>query len=146
MAEIVRRPRSSLFPDLFDWFDAAFPPLQSWPSWPIPGMFHSLRIEDYMEDGTYVLRIEMPGIDPDKDVEINVDNGVLSITAERSEEEREKNRSEFRYGKFARSITLPSGADEEKIEADYKDGILTVRIPVGEAGEKARRIPVRRSS
>ena len=142
MADIARRPRGSLFPDLSDWFDAALSPRTNWP---FPAVFQALRIEDYMEDGTYVLRIEMPGIDPDKDVEIDVQNGVLNITAERSEEERDKNRSEFRYGRFARSVSLPAGADEEKVEAGYKDGILTVRIPLTEAREKARRVEVRRA-
>jgi HSP20 family molecular chaperone IbpA len=86
------------------------------------------------------LRAELPGIDPEKDVEITVDDGVLTVKAERREEKKEGGRSEFRYGSFARSVTLPAGADEENVAASYRDGILEVRTPIKEAtkGEPKR--------
>jgi HSP20 family protein len=141
MGSIARREGGSRLPDLFEWFEGNFP----FPSsWHFPSVVQALRIEDYVEGNTYTLRIELPGIDPEKDVNIDVRNGVLSITAERSEETRERNRSEFRYGRFARTIALPQGAVEDRIEASYRDGILTVMIPLTEQGEEARRIAVRR--
>ena len=74
----------------------------------------ALRIEDRLEADRYVLRAELPGIDPDKDVEIKVADGVLSISAERRAELSEKGRSEFHYGSFMRRVTLPQGAQEDR--------------------------------
>ena len=73
-----------------------------------------MKVEEFVEDGTYVIRAEIPGIDPDKDVDITVADGILHLTAtreERSEEERpEGYRTEFHYGSLRRSIRLPEGA------------------------------------
>ena len=81
-----------------------------------------------MEDGHYVVRAEIPGIDPAKDVDITVRDGQLTIKAERTEKKETKGRSEFRYGSFTRSVTLPAGANEEDIKATYDKGILTVSV------------------
>jgi HSP20 family molecular chaperone IbpA len=104
----------------------------------------ALRIEDFVEDGTYVLRAEIPGVDPDKDVEITVDDGVLTVRAERSEEKKDGRRTEFRYGSLVRRVTLPAGADTHRIRAGYEDGMLTVRVPLAEAATPVTRIPVTR--
>ncbi len=95
-----------------------------------------------------VVRAEMPGIDPDKDVDITVSDGMLHISAERTEEEEKKgrhfHRRELRYGSFARSLPVPEGVDEQQISATYKDGMLEVRVPLpaAEAAKTARRVPV----
>jgi HSP20 family protein len=76
-------------------------------------------------------------------VELTVDNGVLTIKAERREERKESGRSEFRYGAFTRSVTLPAGADEDAVTALYNDGILEVRVPIKEAkGPETKRITI----
>ena len=93
---------------------------------------HLIRLEDEVQDGHYVLRAELPGIDPAKDVDITVSNGQLTIKAERSEKKETKGRSEFSYGSFTRSVTLPAGANEEDIKASYDKGILTVDVAVPE--------------
>lgn len=102
-----------------------------------PNMLH---VEEYVEDGTCVIRAEMPGIDPDKDIDIEVSEGMLHVRAhreERKEEERPSGyHSEFRYGSFTRSITLPEGATEGDVKASYKDGILEIRVPVAKVTEK----------
>lgn len=98
---------------------------------------HLIRIEDEMHDGHYVLRAELPGMDPEKDVEITVSNGLLSIKAERSEKKEENGRSEFSYGSFTRSVSLPAGADEDNIKATYDKGILTVDVAVPEQAAAA---------
>ncbi|MFQ2843309.1 Hsp20/alpha crystallin family protein [Mycobacterium paragordonae] len=98
-----------------------------------------IKLEDDMEDGRYTLRAEIPGIDPDKDVDITVRDGRLTIKAERTERKESKGRSEFSYSSFARSVTLPPGADEDDINATYDKGILTVSVGIPEqaaAGEK----------
>lgn len=103
-----------------------------------------VRVEDFVEGGTYVLRAEMPGIDPDKDVELTVLDGALTIRGERREEKKDKNHREFQYGAFSRRIPLPRSVDVEDIKASYLDGVLEVRFPVNEAPDESRKIPVGR--
>ncbi len=98
-----------------------------------------IRLEDEIEDGHYVVRAELPGLDPAKDVDITVDDGVLTIKAERSEKKESKGRSEFAYGSFVRSVTLPTGADEDDIKATYDKGILTVSVAVSEKAAPAEK-------
>jgi len=112
---------------------------------------HLIRVEEFAEDGELVVRAELPGIDPDKDVEVTVDEGVLTISAERTEEEKEERRDfhrrELRYGSFARRIVLPEGVDEDAVRAEYRNGILEVRAPMPQAREETaekRRIPISR--
>ncbi len=110
-----------------------------------------VAVDEFSEDGTLVVRAELPGIDPDKDVEITISEGMLHISAERTEEKekagRHFHRHELRYGSFARSLPLPEGVDEAKIVAAYKDGILEVRVPVPEKakGQAERHVPVTRN-
>lgn len=126
-----RRPRSFLpvWSDL--WSDL-------WTGFPsVTGLrpkidTHLIRLEDDMTDGHYLLRAELPGIDPDKDVEITVRDGRLTIKAERTEKKERKGRSEFSYGSFVRTVTLPPGASEDDIKATYDKGILTVDVAVPE--------------
>jgi HSP20 family molecular chaperone IbpA len=103
-----------------------------------------VRVEDRQEKDKYTVRAELPGIDPDKDVEITVADGILTIAAERREEKAEKDRTEFRYGSFVRRVALPKGANEEGLQASYKDGILEVVVPLTAESTKARKIPVSR--
>ena len=60
------------------------------------------RVEDYLQEGNYVLRAELPGLDPEKDVEVSVEGGTLTIQAERHEEHKEPHHCEFRYGSLTR--------------------------------------------
>jgi HSP20 family protein len=104
-------------------------------------------VEEYTEDDTYVLRAEIPDVDPGKDVDVTVSEGKLSVHAERREEEKRRQargryHTEFHYGAFTRSVALPPGAREDQAAATYKDGILEVRVPVEAAGETGRKIPV----
>lgn len=112
------------------------------PSW--------LRVEEFVDDGAQVVRVELPGVDPDKDVDISVANGVLRISARREEREEHKEkdsyRSEFRYGSFVREVVLPEGCREEDVTATYTDGVLEVRAPVGEVAAPApKKVPITRS-
>jgi HSP20 family protein len=94
---------------------------------------HQMHLEEFVEDGTCVIRAELPGVDPDKDIDITVANGMVHLQAQREERKEEDRpgeyRSEFRYGRFARSVRLPEGVTEADVKASYKDGILEVRIP-----------------
>ena len=91
----------------------------------------------------------MPGIDPDKDVEITVFNHMLHLRAERRSETKTEDkkgyRSEFHYGSFARSVPLPVGATDDDVTATYNDGILEVRVPVDDIEADAKKIPISRN-
>ena len=94
---------------------------------------------DVMEtDEEFQIRAELPGVEK-KDVKLSVENGVLLISGHREQEKEEKgkryHRIERAYGNFARSFTVPEAVDAEKVTADFKNGLLTVRLP---KSEKAR--------
>jgi HSP20 family protein len=99
---------------------------------------HTPRAEDYVADGSYVVRMELPGIDPDKDLNITVEGDSLKVTARRESEHREGKRTEFRYGMFSRTVPLPRGANAENVNADYEKGVLTISMPMA----MAQQIPV----
>lgn len=140
MTALTRRTATSPFTELFDWLESG---------WPAAAELrrdgaHVMRIEDRMEDDRYVVRAEIPGIDPDKDVEISVADGVLTISAERREEVTEKGHSEFHYGSFVRRLTLPKGYREDDLTARYADGILEVDVPFDASKPAVRTIPIAR--
>ncbi|HEY8702302.1 MAG TPA: Hsp20/alpha crystallin family protein [Arthrobacter sp.] len=108
-----------------------------------------LRVEEYRDAGTLVVKAEVPGIDPDKDVDITLAGGELHIDVRHEEKSEHKDkrgyRSEFRYGTFSRTVSLPAAVDEKDIRATYKDGILEVRIPEPEESPAgSRKIPINR--
>jgi len=125
------------FPDLFEWFEPSQLMLH-----PFAGP--SIRTEDYVDNGRYVVRAEVPGINPDQDAEVTVAKGILTIHAERHEEHDIARHSEFRYGSFSRHVALPATADESDITASYDKGIIEVsiglRARVDDQGE--RRVPI----
>ena len=154
--EKVPATTTSLLPDPFariglsDWFDR-------WPDlfarrWPesfhgIPFVDEGFRLEQFVEqDGTIVVRGELPGLDPDQDVDITLDDDRLTISGEREERHEDKHnggyRSEFRYGSFERTVRLPVGAQTDKVTATYADGILEVRVPVDTETPAVTRIPI----
>ena len=99
--------------------------------WALGGQW-APSVDIFEHEGNLVLRAELPGIEP-KDVDVHVENNVLTLRGERkfeSEVKREKyHRVERAYGTFSRSFTLPSVVDTEKIKAEYKDGVLQVTLP-----------------
>lgn len=140
MSTLVRRDYRGPLGEMFDWLEAPLTVLR-----PVAGQ--PMRVEDFVRDGSYVIRAELPGVDPEKDVEVTVADGILTIKAERREERTERHHSEFHYGTFSRSVTLPAGADEEHIQAMYSHGILevTIKVATNGAGKTVRKIPVRQN-
>ncbi|GAA0363643.1 Hsp20/alpha crystallin family protein [Microbispora corallina] len=136
-APMMRREQRSLVPDLFDLLEAPLAAFRSTTG-------QQMRFEDYVEDGRYVLRAELPGMDPERDIEITVANGILTIHGERRQEERRGQRTEFRYGSFTRSVPLPPNADENDVKATYDQGILEISVRLAEEREESKRIPVER--
>ncbi len=93
------------------------------------------------ENGEYIVSAELPGIDPEKDVEVTLDEGYLTIKGEKSEEkeisEDDRYLHERRFGKFVRRIPVPEGVTADKIAADYSKGVLTVKVTLPEETEPA---------
>lgn len=112
-------PRSLVFPDFARMLEA----------WPFTD-HHPVRVEGYRDDGDYVLRAELPGMDPEKDIHISVRGNDLVITAERTLEQHDTDHTEFTYGKFARTVRLPDGARTDEVAAHYDAGILEVKVPL----------------
>jgi HSP20 family protein len=136
MSIVLRRDPRTVIPDFIDWFEEPFLTLR-------PYLGQPIRIEDYTEDGHYVVRAEIAGIDPEKELEVSVGAGYLSIRVERSGQLDGKHRSEFRYGSFSRTLELPPRADADDVTAEYANGILTIKVAVkGEQQGAAKRIPV----
>lgn len=102
-----------------------------------------IAVDEFRDEDTLVIRAELPGIDPDADVDLTVSGGILRISAERHEGPHGDSgymHHEMHTGKFVRMLDLPDGVAESDISASYKDGILEVRIPCTESA--VTRIPV----
>jgi len=123
MSTLLHRDPKTIVPDLVDWFEEPFLTLR-------PYLGQPIRVEEYLEGDHYMIRAELAGIDPEKDVEVTVGSGYLTIRAERFGKTEGKHRSEFRYGSFTRSLMLPVNADEDAVTASCRDGILTVSVPL----------------
>ncbi len=134
MPGLARREPRGEAADVFGRFDRMFEEwarMMPFSRWREAGEL--IRVEEFRDDGTLVIRADLPGIDPDSDVELTVSHGMLHIEAERREEEKREGkgyvRRELRYGSLSRSLPLPEGATEADITATYKDGVLEIRIP-----------------
>ncbi|MDE3064386.1 MAG: Hsp20/alpha crystallin family protein [Acidobacteriota bacterium] len=136
-------------------------PWPAWGNWPsrrwLDEFFRDtashqmIRVEECREGDAFIVRAEIPGVDPDKDIHVEVFDGALVISADKAERhetgEGHYHRSEFRYGALTRSVTLPKGVDESSITATYKDGVLEVRMttPPEAARKGTRQIEVKRT-
>ncbi len=115
-----------------DFFKSQFPALQKMNFSAEGTTMPAINIKETDEE--YALEVAAPGL-VKKDFNISVENGMLTISAEKevkTEEEEEEEgytRKEFSYSSFKRSFTLPDGADDSKISAKYIDGILQVVLP-----------------
>jgi HSP20 family protein len=119
-------------------FDSA---LHTWPG-DTNGTSHWAPAADiYESENELVVNLDLPGVDP-KLVDIRVENNVLTIRGERRMEEKQDNhnfhRVERTYGSFARSFTLSTFVDADKIRANYKAGVLSITLPKAEAAKPKR--------
>ena len=91
----------------------------------------------------FVVKTELPGVDKD-DVSVNIEDGVLTIRGEKKVETEDKkhHRAECAYGSFIRSFTLPQTIKADKVEAEYKNGVLNLTIPKSEEA-KPKQIEVK---
>lgn len=102
------------------------------------------RVDLVENEEAYLIHADLPGLSKEE-VNVNYHDGVLSISGDRRTEEYEEKdncvRLERAYGRFYRSFTLPKTVNDKQIEAGYKDGVLTVRVPKAEES-KPRRITI----
>ena len=111
-----------------------------WPSLADPFRNFGSRLAEWVapaseasgNDNSYHISIELPGVE-EKDITLSAENGVVSLKGEKKTEREEKGEtwffSERQYGSFSRSFRLPPDADEEKVKADLKHGVLTITVP-----------------
>jgi HSP20 family protein len=90
---------------------------------------------------------ELPGMEPE-DINISLDHNILTVSGEKHAETEEKDKRYYRversYGSFSRSITLPEGVEEEKIDATFKRGVLKITLPkTAEAQKKSKKIAIK---
>lgn len=103
----------------------------------------SIPVEQYPDGARYVIRLEVPGVDPARDLTVSVETGTLMVRAKRGYTGPKGGQSEFRYGDFARNVALPLGSNIHDVSASCHNGILTVRIGMEpEHQQGAQRIPV----
>ena len=112
---------------------------------PVAGGFSPAA--EIVKDGEdAVVRLELPGVDVEKDVNVEVDHGRLVVHGERRDEHAEKQEGrtlrEVRYGSFRRSFQLPAHVTGEAVSASYDAGVLTVRVAGAYAGTEAQRIAI----
>lgn len=135
--------KHSHFPDFNTWFGSQFPGL---PGWRPATAAHAIPIELTSGGGYYVLRAELPGMEPTDDISVTVDGNLVTVSGEHRESNEDKEHSEFRYGSFRRTVRLPATVRADGGDASYSDGILTIRMPMpDEETKNARTIPVKRS-
>ena len=126
----------AMFPDLADWLESP---------WTGPPPFLAgqvFRLEETIRDNRFVIRAELPGLDPHNDIEVTVDGRILTIRAQRREQDDRPYRSEFRYGSFARAVRLPDRVDAADVTARYDKGVLEVSVPVPAEKPEGTRIPI----
>ena len=98
------------------------------------------RMNTYRKDNDYVVKIDLPGVNPE-DVHVETEGNLLTISGQRKGEEKGSEYRETFYGKFERQISLPQGVEADKVTANYQHGVLEVRVPLP-AQLAARKVPV----
>lgn len=152
MASLI--PRDNFFQDLFDFrrdFDQIFNRFLNWPSAqeesPMTTAGFSPAIESFIDkDGKkFHCQVMLPGVDP-KNVNLQLQGNTLTISGERSATRETKEadylRREITYGSFQRSILLPEGTDTDKVNAEYRNGILEISAPIS-AGALPRKVEIK---
>ena len=134
--EKLSRPQApamfrALFPGLADWLESP---------WAGPPQFtaaRSFRVEEGARDDRYVIRAELPGLDPEKDIEVTVEGRTLTIRAQRRQADSGPYRSEFRYGSLTRLVRLPARVDAQDVHRPLREGSPRGQCP-GARGKAGR--------
>ena len=126
-----------------------FEPMRSMGSASLGGVMQSARADVSETDSEYEISVELPGID-EKDIELGISDGILTLKAKKEEEREEKKKdyhlTERSYGSVRRSFRTPEGVETDKIKAAFSKGVLEVTLPkTKEVKAKQRKIPVKAS-
>ena len=123
-------PKSFYLDDIFDNFGVS--------------TTNSMKCDIYEKEGDYHIEADLPGFDK-KDVSVECDNGYLTVTAEKSSEEKEEDKNYIRrersYGKYQRSFYL-GDVDSDKVKAEFKHGILKIVVPKNSQIETKKHIEI----
>ena len=117
--------------------------MSDWPGSPLSTLHHTgpttlpIRTEDYLRNDRYVVRFELPGINPDTGLDVTIAGHVLTVHAERQPDLAGVYHSEFRYGQFCGHVSLPADVDDSDVTATYANGVL--ELSLGLAHEHAAR-------
>jgi len=147
---VPARTRPQGISDLREEIDRLWETMLASPPWrpfqslsrrrPLPAM------DVFEKDGQLHIRAELPGM-TDKDIQIEIDKDTITISGEKKEEHEAKEEnyyeSERTYGSFRRQVALPAGADKEHVQAQFKDGVLKIDVPVLEAKPETKRIEIK---
>ena len=130
MSIIKYRPRTLDLFNLDRVFDRYFGDFDHSAGWP--------AVDVREDDDNYLVEVELPGLS-EKDVEVKVENSVLTIASRKDESREEKDegyiRKERRHYSFSRSFSLPDNVDVEKITANFKNGLLDIAVPKAPAAK-----------
>jgi HSP20 family protein len=135
----VGRTTASPISEIFEWLELNRPTSLS-------DLTHHIPVESFVEENRYVVRADLPGVDPDEDIDVTVDGDVLTIRGERHQEDRRNGHSEIRYGSFTRSVRLPQGAGTTDVVARYDAGVLEVTVPLHEEPAETITVAVQRGA
>lgn len=109
----------------------------------------AIRVEEFEDGNQMVVRAELPGVNPDEDIEMTVSDGSLCIKVQRRKETTHETkrhyRSEFQYGSYTRTLPLPAGATDTDVKAKYTDGVLEVRIPINGKQAESKKVAISRN-
>ncbi len=126
-----------------------FEPLRTMAGTTLGSMMEGARADVSETESKYEISVELPGVD-EKDIELSISDGLLTLQAEKKEEREEKKKdyhlTERSYGSVRRSFRIPEGVATDKIKAAFSKGVLEVTLPkTKEAKAKQRKIPVKAS-
>lgn len=127
MSTTVQRNGQSLVSELMSWVGATMTP--------------EVRLEEYVDGDRRVVRADIPGVDPEQDIDLTVEGNLLHLRGQRRSEEHDEHHTELRYGSFERLVTLPPGTTAQDVEATYADGVLTVTMPTT-ASVASAKVPI----
>ena len=134
---LVGRPAWGLFDRFFEDFDLPNPFSEE--------MTFTPAFDVSETENELIVKAEVPGMDQ-KDIDINLSDGLLSITGEKKHEKEDKNENyhcvERHYGKFSRTMRVPFEVEADKVDATYKDGVLKVTLPKSETA-KPKKIEIK---
>ncbi len=137
---VEKSPFQSLWPSLYEPFRAVGSRIADW---------LAPAAEASAQDNAYRIAVELPGV-AEEDIHVTVDDGLVTVRGEKKSSREEKGEtwyfSERQFGMFSRSFRLPPDADEGRVSAELKNGVLTVIVPrlAPDAAQEPKRIPISR--